>query len=236
MFRNKHQSGFLSILFSTGGKPLAIWDKKVQNGHIKRMPDEEIQSMVLEIMGTNYATTYISTPVDPYRTLGIRLPFLVMIVKNMKKYFSFDLTILDDKDMHRRFRFSNSETRIRVGLVYTCIPMELSDGWNQLQFSLPDLTRRAYGSNYVETARMQIHANIRITRVYFCDRLYSEDEKPQELKLYLPAQETNESAAEEPVIPSQAAPSPVSLPVADMVGIPVDNQPKQSERSSHTSQ
>lgn len=87
------------------------------------MPDEEIQSMVLEIMGTNYATTYISTPVDPYRTLGIRLPFLVMIVKNMKKYFSFDLTILDDKDMHRRFRFSNSETRIRVGLVYTCIPM-----------------------------------------------------------------------------------------------------------------
>lgn len=32
----------------------------------------------------------------------------------------------------------------------------------------------------------QIHANCRIRRVYFADRLYSEDELPAEFKLYLP--------------------------------------------------
>ena len=32
----------------------------------------------------------------------------------------------------------------------------------------------------------QIHANCRIRRVYFSDRLYSEDELPAEFKLYLP--------------------------------------------------
>ena len=47
------QSGFLSILYSIGSKPLQIWDKQVRNGHIKRLTDGDIQSSVLEIMGTN---------------------------------------------------------------------------------------------------------------------------------------------------------------------------------------
>ena len=55
-----------------------------------------------------------------------------------------------------------------------------------LQFNLGDFTRRAYGTNYIETLRVQIHANCRIRRVYFCDRLYSEDDLPAEFKLYLP--------------------------------------------------
>ena len=29
MFKNTFQSGFLSVLYSIGSKPLAIWDKKV---------------------------------------------------------------------------------------------------------------------------------------------------------------------------------------------------------------
>ena len=39
-----------------------------------------------------------------------------------------------------------------------------------------------------ETTFLQIHANCRIRRVYFSDRLYSEDELPAEFKLYLPVQ------------------------------------------------
>lgn len=30
MFKNTFQSGFLSILYSIGSKPLQIWDKKVE--------------------------------------------------------------------------------------------------------------------------------------------------------------------------------------------------------------
>lgn len=66
------------------------------------------------------------------------------------------------------------------------MPMKLDEGWNQIQFNLSDFTRRAYGSNYVETLRITIHANCRIRRVYFCDRLYSEDELPLEFKLFVP--------------------------------------------------
>ena len=133
MFRNAYQAGFLSILYSIGSKPLQIWDKKgetkenaltamqfnnvhiilpaVRNGHIKRITDADIQSSVLEIAGVNVSTTYITCPADPKKTLGIKLPFLVMIIKNLKKYFTFEVTVLDDKNVHRRFRASNYQVR-----------------------------------------------------------------------------------------------------------------------------
>ncbi|KAF4724568.1 Cilia- and flagella-associated protein 20, partial [Perkinsus olseni] len=104
MFKNTFQSGFLSVLYSVGSKPLQIWADQVRNGHIKRLTDSDIQSSVLEIMGTNVATTFIKCPADPRKTLGIKLPFLVMIIKNLKKYFTFEVAVLDDKGIRRRFR------------------------------------------------------------------------------------------------------------------------------------
>lgn len=83
MFRNTFQSGFLSILFSIGSKPLSIWSAEVRNGHIKRVTDEDIQSLVLEIAGANVTTNYVTCPADPRQHLGIKLPFLVMIIKNV---------------------------------------------------------------------------------------------------------------------------------------------------------
>lgn len=93
MFKNTFQSGFLSILYSIGSKPLQIWDKKVRNGHIKRITDNDIQSLVLEIVGTNVSTTFVTCPAELKKTLGIKLPFLVMIIKNMKKYFTFEVQV-----------------------------------------------------------------------------------------------------------------------------------------------
>lgn len=55
----------------------------VQNGHIQRIMDEDIQSSVLEIVGTNVSTNYIHCPGDTKKTLGIRLPYLVFILKNV---------------------------------------------------------------------------------------------------------------------------------------------------------
>merc|ERR1712212_1421760 len=136
MFKNTFQSGFLSILYSIGSKPLQIWDKKVRNGHIKRITDQDIQSFVLEIVGTNVSTTYITCPADPKKTLGIKLPYLAMIIKNMKKYFTFEVQVLDDKNVRRRFRASNYQSTTRVKPFICTMPMRLDDGWNQIQFNL----------------------------------------------------------------------------------------------------
>lgn len=163
MFKNTYQSGFLSILYSIGyvplwlrSKPLQIWDKEIRNGHIKRLTDQDIQSSVLEIMGTNVSTNFITCPADPKKTLGIKLPFLVMIIKNvhssltqLKKYFTFEVQVLDDKNVRRRFRASNYQSTTRVKPFICTMPMRLDEGWNQIQFNLSDFTRRAYGTNYI---------------------------------------------------------------------------------------
>lgn len=86
----------------------------VRNGHIKRITDPDIQSSVLEIMGQNVSTTFIACPADAAKTLGIKLPFLVMIIKNLKKYFSFEVQVLDDKNVRRRFRASNYQVGMWV--------------------------------------------------------------------------------------------------------------------------
>ncbi|CAN1225524.1 Cilia- and flagella-associated protein 20, partial [Linum perenne] len=103
MFKNTFQSGFLSILYSLGSKPLQIWDKEISDGHVKRPHDEDIQSDVLEIIGSKIQSAYITCPADP----GIKLSFLVILVKNLKKYFTFEIQVLDDKNVRRRFRASN---------------------------------------------------------------------------------------------------------------------------------
>lgn len=38
-------------------------------------------------MGTNVSTNFITAPADPKETLGIKLPFLVMIIKNVKSSY-----------------------------------------------------------------------------------------------------------------------------------------------------
>ncbi|KAE7996422.1 hypothetical protein FH972_001149 [Carpinus fangiana] len=78
---------------------------------------------------------------------------------------------------------------------YICtMPLRMDEGWNQIQLNLADLTRRAYGTNYVETLRVQVHANCRLRRIYFSDHLYSEEELPPEFKLYLPMQQIRSSS------------------------------------------
>lgn len=82
----------------------------------------------------------------------------------LKKYFTFEVQVLDDKNVRRRFRASNYQSTTRVKPFICTMPMRLDEGWNQIQFNLSDFTRRAYGTNYIETLRVQIHANCRIRR------------------------------------------------------------------------
>lgn len=66
---------------------------KTKNGHIKRVTDEDLNSVALEIIGSNVATAYIVTPIHPRESLAIKLPFIVLIVKNMNKSFSFEVQV-----------------------------------------------------------------------------------------------------------------------------------------------
>ena len=191
MFRNTFQSGFLSILYAIGSKPLQIWRRNINNGYVKRITDFEMQSSVIEICGANVSTCFLSCPSNPKQTLGVKMPFLVLLIKYLKKYFTFEVQVIDDKNVKRRFRASNYQSNTRVKPFICTIPMKLDEGWNQIHFNLTDFTRRAYGTNYLETLRVQIHANCRIRRIYFTDQLLSSKSIPDEYRAFSNANDDN---------------------------------------------
>ena len=192
MFRNTFQSGFLSILYAIGSKPLQIWRKNINNGYVKRLTDFEMQSSVIEICGANVSTCFLTCPSNPKQTLGVKMPFLVLLIKYLKKYFTFEVQVIDDKNVKRRFRASNYQSNTRVKPFICTIPMKLDEGWNQIHFNLTDFTRRAYGTNYLETLRVQIHANCRIRRIYFTDQLLSSKSIPAEYRAFSNANDENQ--------------------------------------------
>lgn len=151
MFRNAYQTGFLSVLYSIGSNPLQIWNqtgasylwksnctykqlKKNDHGnhwyhravaedcHIERVIDDQLQSTVIEIKGKNVPNTYISCPADPTKTLAIMLPFLVLQIKNVEDFFSFEVQVLDDKNEKRRLRASTFQVLIIFNAFCTLSP------------------------------------------------------------------------------------------------------------------
>nr|CAD7457140.1 unnamed protein product [Timema tahoe] len=174
MYKDKFQNGFFSVLSSLDNSPLESWTYSVRQGHIKRITDSDLQ----------HKDTFIASPGGHrHKSLAITLPYLVILLKNLKKYFTFQVDVLDDAGANRKLRASNFRSTVEVTPDLCHMPLRLELGWNQVTLNLDDLMRRAYGSSYVETTRLQINANCRLRRVYFTDRLYRDEDVLADLKL-----------------------------------------------------
>ena len=184
-------NGFQSILYAIGTKPLENWEFSVRNGHIKRLVDPDIQSPSIEIIGANVDANYIYTPADPKKSLGIKMPTIVFLIKNLMKYFEFAVTIIDDKNIERTFKSTNFQTLTRVKGNFCSLPMKLEDGWNQVHIDLDDFCKKAFGTNYRETKRVQINANVRIRRIYFTEFPVDYKKIPPEYKVFAAVEEDN---------------------------------------------
>lgn len=61
----------------------------------------------------------------------------------------------------------------------------MDSGWVYVHLNLADLTRKAFGTNYSRTSRVQVHANCRLKRIFFAEHPFREDQLPEELRLPL---------------------------------------------------
>lgn len=75
------------------------------------MVDEDISSSTVELRSPNVSTTSITCPASPSQSLGVKLPFLVLVLKNLGDYFTFEVAVLDHTKVKRRFRASNFQVR-----------------------------------------------------------------------------------------------------------------------------
>lgn len=186
MFKSTVKGELITVFSSCGSNPLQLWQVEVKNGHVKRMTDGDISSFVLEIYGCNVSTTYIVAPKGT-KGLGINLPYMVMLVKNMNKPFTFEVTIIDGNGVRRRIRVSTFQSKTQIQPLSASMPIALHAGWNKVQVNLAEYTSRSFHTQFAEVANVKVNANIRLRRIYFCESLLSEDELPHDYRLYKPA-------------------------------------------------
>ncbi|KAI8101689.1 hypothetical protein M9434_006756 [Picochlorum sp. BPE23] len=189
MFRSTYQTGFISVFYSIGSDPLQLWDSKSEDGSVERLLDEDLKSTVLELKGASVATTSIQCPrqkLGPLRSLGITLPYMVFLVKNMEQPCSFEVQVLDSKNERRRFRASTFQKKVKTNEAITAMPLKLSPGWNHVQFNLDEFLHTWYSTRYKETVQIQVHATCRLRRIYFTDVARPESDLPPEFRLFVP--------------------------------------------------
>lgn len=118
--------------------------------------------------------------------------------------FSIEFDVLDNKGYHRRIRACTytSRTRQKQGLlasttlgtkkaaidpqaVYT-LPLKLDQGWNSVAINLGQLTKQCFGTDYLETQRVTVKGSrCRLRRIFYTDKVYSEEELPREYRIYV---------------------------------------------------
>lgn len=190
-------------------KPLQLWEKheEAPARSIMRVLDDDIQSSVIELSAQeSIAKTWIRCPMaasdsgddddnghnandsaERQRSLHIRLQHLVLLVKPLDddRELSVEVHVRDSRKQTRRFRASTFQRATRVHPLMTLLPLRLDAScWNQLQFDLARLTRDAYDTTLEHTISVQIHANCRVRRVYFAERMVAEEQLPIEFRLY----------------------------------------------------
>ena len=70
----------------------------------------------------------------------------VLLIKNLLKYFKFEVTVIDDKHNERVFISSNFQTLTRVKGNICSLPMKLEDGWNQIHINFEEFVKKAFGN------------------------------------------------------------------------------------------
>ncbi|KAJ1773233.1 hypothetical protein EV179_000288 [Coemansia sp. RSA 487] len=188
MLRGVYQSGILTVLNSASTDPLALWESTQQSdsdtSSIKVVSDDdEISAPILSIQGSELSKTFITCPKPP-STLAIKLPYLVVVMKNTNQLIGFEVEVLDDRGQTRTFWTANYESRPQIHPQLSVLQLRLDQGWNHLTFDLAQMTKRAYGTRYTETLCVRFHASTQLRFVFFADRLIPEEDLPSELKLY----------------------------------------------------
>ncbi|KAG8195301.1 hypothetical protein JTE90_028448 [Oedothorax gibbosus] len=195
LFRNQLQTGCITILCGSGLNPLDPW-KVHCRGCVRRLIDEDVETLVYELTAAQFCTTYISLPRSPKSVIGIRLPFMTMVVKNMKMPFCFEFQILDDRGARRRFRASNCHSRTTVSPLLCHMPLALDEGWNKVQIDLASSQQERVRIS-VRVHPAKVFANCRMRRIFFSDRWYKEDELPNSYRLKKPTRKTRSRLAED---------------------------------------
>lgn len=89
--------GYMSLLYSVADKPLDLWSKHVSyGGKVRRVKDDLLHGdRVIEIIGPhdNTILTSITIPAKALDVLNVKLPILVLIIKNLNLQLKLEVQV-----------------------------------------------------------------------------------------------------------------------------------------------
>jgi len=111
------------------------------------------------------------------------LRYLVLHIKNLEKFTSLDVEIVDDAKLYRAFHLSSRRTIATITPEQCELPMMLGSGWQVIHLDLEDMVRRAYGTGYLSTVQVTINGTCRVAKAFFSDVIYADAQLPPFLRV-----------------------------------------------------
>jgi len=135
--------------------------------------DSELLKIVFEI-GDN---SRLSFPTNTAHHL------LVMVVKNIGRFFEINIKASDSYGATHRVSLSNRRSSIAVNKKTCFLPIQVGDGWQYLCLDLEDILRRCFGVKYFACYEVQVGGPVRVGKIFFQNVQLSDAELPNFLRV-----------------------------------------------------
>jgi hypothetical protein len=110
------------------------------------------------------------------------LPYLTLQLRDMDKFTSVQLTLVDTKKRIRRYTIGNRQTMVRVKGDSATAPLLLVPGWNYVPLHLPTIMKAAFGADYLYCKEIVVASSVRVGRIFFQDAMYEDAQLPSFLR------------------------------------------------------
>ena len=165
------------LLYSVDSNCLEGVGRHLGSGSLTRLEDLELKSPVLELSGN--ATSENCLFIPEKASTGIKsdasLTHLIMAIKPISKYCSFEVQVLDSKGIPRRFKVTNFGSVSRLRSIQAILPLKLEEGWNRVAVDLNHICKTAYKTTVSKVLKIQLNGGMRIRRVLLADSPYSDE-------------------------------------------------------------
>merc|ERR1719181_1673613 len=106
----------------------------MQDGsEVNVIDDEELGSTVVELVGPQAALVF---------QCGAILRYLVLHIKNLDRFLSIEVEVVDDSKQYRTFHLSNRRSLASIHGSRCELPLSIGPGWQHLNMDLEAFTSR----------------------------------------------------------------------------------------------
>jgi len=136
--------------------------------------DTELGIDVIEIVGEESRILFPTTS---------SMPFLVIHIKNIVRFLSFEIIFKDSENKTRKITFSNKRSTAVIDGDIAHLPLEVGDGWQYINMNFDDMSFRCFGTEPKMVKEICINGSCRVAKIFFQEECYADVELPPFLRV-----------------------------------------------------